>query len=196
MQRTPQTNGDPPAAFIDKHQVVAGFVIFRRTHDGIKFLLLYKRGNYWNFPKGHFERGEDSLAAALRETEEETGIRRSELRIIPEFRAYERFTFRSGRERVHDKVILFLAETREVNVKIAPREHNGFAWFLYEDAMRLLPKKYEVTKRVLKQAHDFLHRKGVRRRPNHSPRPNTHIPRSSPPSGAAPSMPRSRQHPQ
>src|SRR3989344_6776878 len=69
-----------------KKQIVAGFVVYRRTHEGTKYLLLYRRGNYWNFPKGHFELGERGLDNALRETEEETGLKRLDLRIIPGFR--------------------------------------------------------------------------------------------------------------
>jgi 8-oxo-dGTP pyrophosphatase MutT (NUDIX family) len=139
-----------------KKQVVAGFVIFRRTQDGIKYLLLYKRGQYWNFPKGHFELGENSLDTALRETKEETGIDKNDMRILPEFRAYEKFYFDRGNERIFDTVILYLAETRESKVSIAPREHSGFAWFLYHDALKAIGKQYMGTKRVLKQANDFI----------------------------------------
>jgi len=162
----------PKSRLKDKKQVVAGFVVFRKTEDGIKYLLLYRRGNYWNFPKGHFEAGETSFATALRETEEETGIKRSELRIIPNWRAYEKFQFRAGDERIHDTLILYLAETKQANVRISPREHSGFAWFLYHDALSTLGKKYVGTKRVLKQAQDFL--RGPRRSPqgNNRPRPN------------------------
>lgn len=153
-----------------KRQVVAGFVIFRRTSDGIKYLLLYRRGNYWNFPKGHFEQGEKSLDTALRETYEETGIRKSDLRIMPDFRTYERFYFRRGNQLIHDTVILYLAETHQVNVRISPREHSGFAWFLYNDAIRMLGNKYVGTKRVLKQAHDFLRSKSSKHRPKNPQR--------------------------
>src|SRR5947209_4566819 len=73
----------------NKTQFVAGFVVYLRTSEGIKFLLLYRRGSYWNFPKGHFEPGESTIDAALRELEEETGIKKSELRIVPNFRSYE-----------------------------------------------------------------------------------------------------------
>jgi len=139
-----------------KRQIVAGFVIFRKTQEGIKYLLLYKRGSYWNFPKGHFEEGETSMLTALRETEEETGIKRNELRIIPGFRTYERFTFKSGKQTIHDIVILYLAETRQAHVRISVREHSGFAWFLYADAIHALGSKYVGTRRVLKQAQDFL----------------------------------------
>lgn len=148
--------GQPRKNLKEKQQVVAGFIVFRRTEEGTKYLLLYKRGNYWNFPKGHFEAGERSMATALRETEEETGIRPSELRIIPNFKAYERFRFTAGGERIHDTVILYLAETKQANVRIAPREHSGFAWFLYHDALSILGKKYAGTKNVLKQANDFI----------------------------------------
>lgn len=153
-----------------KKQVVAGFVVFRRTHEGVKYLLLYRRGNYWNFPKGHFEEGERGMQTALRETKEETGLGREDLRIIPGFRAHERFSFRRGQQTIQDTVILFLAETRNPRVVISPREHSGFAWFLCADALRALGNKYLGTKRVLKQAEDFLHRRGPHRRvPPRSP---------------------------
>lgn len=139
-----------------KRQVVAGFVVYRRTSDGIKFLLLYRRGNYWNFPKGHFMPGERTMDVALRELEEETGIKKIELHIAPNFRAYERFYFKIGSQGIYDTVILFLAETHKAEVRIVPREHSGYAWFLYHDAVNVIGKKYGDTRKVLKQANDFL----------------------------------------
>jgi 8-oxo-dGTP pyrophosphatase MutT (NUDIX family) len=147
-----------------KKQVVAGFVVYRRTSDGVKFLLLYRRGNYWNFPKGHFKPGERSIDTALRELEEETGIKKSELRIVPNFRAYERFYFRVGNEGIYDTVILFLAETHKADIRIVPREHSGFGWFLYHDAINVIGKKYGGTRNVLKQASDFLKPRSARHR--------------------------------
>jgi bis(5'-nucleosidyl)-tetraphosphatase len=139
-----------------KKQVVAGFVVYRKTSDGIKFLLLYRRGNYWNFPKGHFMPGERSIDAALRELEEETGIKKSEMRMVPNFRAYERFYFKVGNQGIYDTVILFLAETHKAEITIRPREHSGYGWFLYNDAVNVIGKKYGDTRKVLKQATDFL----------------------------------------
>ena len=151
-----------------KKQVVAGFVIFRRTTDGIKYLLLYKRGSYWNFPKGHFKPGERSIDTALRELEEETGLKKSDLHIIPNFRAYERFQFQVGSQRIYDTVILFLAETKKAEVRIVPREHSGYAWFLHQDALSAIGKKYTDVARVLKQARSFLDQ----RRRAHLPKEN------------------------
>jgi bis(5'-nucleosidyl)-tetraphosphatase len=155
-QRAPAASPRVPEPTNVKKQVVAGFIIYRRTQDGIKFLLLYRRGNYWNVPKGHFNTGENSMQVALRETEEETGLKKSELRIVPNFKTHERFSFQRGSERIYDTVILYLAETHQPNVRISPREHSGYAWFLYQDAMKLLGKKYTGTKRVLKEAYDFI----------------------------------------
>jgi 8-oxo-dGTP pyrophosphatase MutT (NUDIX family) len=148
-----------------KKQVVAGFVVYRRTSDGVKFLLLYRRGNYWNFPKGHFEPGERSIDAALRELEEETGIKKADVRIAPNFRAYERFYFKIGNQGIYDTVILFLAETHKAEITIRPREHSGYGWFLYHDALNVIGKKYNDTRKVLKQASDFL-------RPKNRPHPH------------------------
>lgn len=139
-----------------KKQVVAGFVVYRKTSDGIKFLLLYRRGNYWNFPKGHFKPGERTIDVALRELEEETGIKKSELRMLPNFRAYERFYFKIGNQGIYDTVILFLAETHKADIRIEPREHSGYGWFLYHDALNVIGKKYGDTRKVLKQASDYL----------------------------------------
>lgn len=152
-----------------KKQIVAGFIIFLKTEEGIKYLFLYRRGGYWNFPKGHFEQGEDALQTAFRETEEETGIRQADLHVVPDFKTYVRFHFFHGGKKIFDTVILHLAEAKKAEVKISPREHSGYAWFLYQDACRILGK-YQGTKRALKQAHDYLRAKSVGRREQGSSR--------------------------
>ena len=51
----------------------AGVVVVRDSADGTRFLLLRAYRN-WDFPKGVVEPGEDPLAAAMREAQEETGL--------------------------------------------------------------------------------------------------------------------------
>jgi predicted NUDIX family NTP pyrophosphohydrolase len=61
----------------------AGILMFRRRGRAIELLLVHPGGPYWakkddgawSIPKGLFEDGEDALAAAGREFEEETGMR-------------------------------------------------------------------------------------------------------------------------
>jgi 8-oxo-dGTP pyrophosphatase MutT (NUDIX family) len=55
----------------------AGGLVWRRGSDGAVEVVLVHRPKYddWTFPKGKLEAGEDEAAAALREVEEETGLR-------------------------------------------------------------------------------------------------------------------------
>jgi 8-oxo-dGTP pyrophosphatase MutT (NUDIX family) len=54
-----------------------GGVVWRRSAKGTLKVLLVHRPRYddWSLPKGKLEPGETSEAAALREVEEETGLR-------------------------------------------------------------------------------------------------------------------------
>jgi len=64
------TNSEPVLA--------AGCVLWRRSPtDGGPEICLVHRPKYddWSHPKGKLKRGEDALAGALREVEEETGYR-------------------------------------------------------------------------------------------------------------------------
>ena len=140
-----------------KKIISAGVIIFRRTREGLKFLLLYHGRNYWNFPKGKIEAGERSWQSALREVREETGLKASELKFIENFKAYERFMFRHGKERVFKIVILYLAETKQPRIAVS-WEHEGYGWFTYNEAKKVLSQYHENTK-ILTTAYDFLKKK-------------------------------------
>ena len=59
----------------------AGILLYRRSGDELEVLLVHPGGPFWaskdagawSLPKGEYEDGDDALAAALREFEEETG---------------------------------------------------------------------------------------------------------------------------
>jgi 8-oxo-dGTP diphosphatase len=55
----------------------AGGVVWRRDPDGRISVLLVHRARYddWSLPKGKLDPGEDHRDAAVREVEEETGLR-------------------------------------------------------------------------------------------------------------------------
>jgi len=113
-------------------EISAGIIIYHKTKEGLKFLLLYHGGGYWNFPKGKIEAEEKSFQAALRETKEETGLGGNDLKIDQRFKAYEKFVFWRGRgikkEKVFKIVIFYLAETKRPQIRIS-YEHNGYGWF-------------------------------------------------------------------
>ena len=139
-------------------EISAGFIVYRQTQEGPKFLVLYHGHNYWNFPKGKIESEEGSLDAALRETQEETGLGKKDIRIIQPFKAYERFTFRSrrGNGKVFKVVIFYLAETRNPHIKLSD-EHEGYGWFTFREGAKLLGR-YRDSQRVLDEANRFLKR--------------------------------------
>ncbi len=61
-----------------KHEISSGAVVYSYFEDiaDVKFLLVKnKNGHHWSFPKGHIEIGETIKDTALREIEEETGLK-------------------------------------------------------------------------------------------------------------------------
>src|ERR1700683_2200436 len=65
----------------------AGGVIL--NSKGEVALVLNGKGAYWGLPKGHLDEGEDSMTAALREIEEETGL--TDLTLVKQLPTYTRF---------------------------------------------------------------------------------------------------------
>ena len=61
----------------------AGIVLFRRSERGAEFLIVHPGGPFWakkdagawSIPKGEYAEGEEPFRVALRELEEETGLR-------------------------------------------------------------------------------------------------------------------------
>lgn len=136
-------------------EISAGIIIYRKFPE-LKFLILYHGRGYWNFAKGKIESEEKSWEAAVREVREETGLKISDLRFKKKFKAYEKFVFQRQKEKVFKIVIFYLAEAKKSEVKIS-KEHQGFGWFTYKEAMKILGK-YRDSQRVLTQAMDFIRR--------------------------------------
>jgi predicted NUDIX family NTP pyrophosphohydrolase len=71
---------------LKRKNVSAGLLLFRRSGKGLEVFLAHPGGPFWSrrdlgawtVPKGLVEDGEDPLATAVREFEEETGIRPEE----------------------------------------------------------------------------------------------------------------------
>ncbi len=114
----------------------AGVIVVRRERGAWRYLLL-RVFNYWDFPKGIVEPGEDPLHAAIREVEEETGIRDLRFRWGHGYRETPPY----GKGKV---ARYYVAETRtkEVVLPVSPElgrpEHDEYRWVSYEEARRLL----------------------------------------------------------
>jgi predicted NUDIX family NTP pyrophosphohydrolase len=81
-------------------RISAGILLYRFRNGTLEVLLVHPGGPYWHgkdvgawsIPKGELEEGDDELAAAQREFEEETGSR-----VSGEFLALEPLQLKSGK---------------------------------------------------------------------------------------------------
>ena len=114
----------------------AGVVVVRRFDDRYRYLLLRVR-DYWDFPKGMVEPGEDPLAAAIRETEEETTLTDLDFRWGRAYLETEPY----GKNKIA-RYYLAESKTGEVNLPVSAElghpEHDEFRWMEYDAARGLL----------------------------------------------------------
>jgi 8-oxo-dGTP pyrophosphatase MutT (NUDIX family) len=133
----------------------AGFLIFHRR-DGaapgdVRFLLL-DYGRHWDFAKGHVEKDETELEAAVRELREETGIR--DIIPVSDFQREIVYFFRSTRKGLIRKTVkFFLAEVTKTDV-ILSEEHVGYEFLPYEQAVKRAT--FAAGKELLRAAHARL----------------------------------------
>jgi 8-oxo-dGTP pyrophosphatase MutT (NUDIX family) len=156
-----------------KKTVSAGIIIFRRTPEGIKFLLIYHGKGYWNFPKGRLEAGERSWQTAFREVREETGLKNTDLKLVQDFKSFEKFYFHHEGQRIFRVVILYLAETAKSTITLAGDHEEGYGWFVYNEAKKML-SKHKDNLRILQRAYNYLHRQPSSRPRAPHPRPPHH----------------------
>lgn len=143
----------------DKSDVVScGAVVYRKTPDGPRYLLLQYGAKHWDFPKGHMEEGETEEETTIRETQEETGI--DDLVFIPGFRKVIRYSYRHRAGLVRKKVIYRTAKTQaEEGAVVLSHEHIGFEWLTYKAAGNRLT--FRNAKRILQEAHHHILREGI-----------------------------------
>jgi len=118
------------------YKLSCGVVIARVFPDQTRFLLL-RAFNYWDFPKGMLEEGEDPFQAAIREVREETGL------IDLEFlwgKGYQE-TPPYGMGKIA-RYYLAQSQTGEVYLPVNPElgrpEHEEFRWLPYDEARAIL----------------------------------------------------------
>ena len=120
-------------------------VILRRNRSGKKEVCL---------PKGHLERGESAMDAAIREIAEETGVRS---RVIRHLSSVD-YWFSGSSTRIHKRVHHFLTEyiDGEITAEFDPdQEAEDAIWLDLRDAVRSL--SYGNERRVARIALGLLY---------------------------------------
>lgn len=126
-----------------------GAVVYRRTADGIKVLLVKNHnGRCWTFPKGHVEKDETEEQTALREIKEETGL---DVEIEKDFR--ETSIYRPY-GRTKKKVVFFLARTLDSNVSMQQSEIDYYIWVSIDEALKMC--RHDNDTKVLTEANRRL----------------------------------------
>ncbi len=118
---------------IMEEQFSAGGIIVKKVEDKLKVLLIKDRFGHWTWPKGHIEAGETPEETALREIDEETGLR--SLEIKSEIYTQE-YTFVEDDRTIKKTVNIFLIESliHEEIIANVP-EIAEARWFWQEEAV-------------------------------------------------------------
>ncbi len=128
-----------------------GFLIYRNHYsaqnsnagpesDPSPMFLLMRHSDRWDLPKGHVDSGENDMQCALRELEEETGIREADIEIDEHFRFVTEYpVFKKKKRRtVTKQLVIFLARLTG-DVEIIVTEHPGFEWFEWNPPHEIQP---------------------------------------------------------
>ncbi|MYA64370.1 MAG: NUDIX hydrolase [Gemmatimonadetes bacterium] len=130
----------------------AGGVVVRPLGGSWHALLIRDPYGKWSLPKGHIEGGESLREAALREVEEETGIRPEV--VGPKIDTVD-WTFRKDDETVHKFCTFFLMRSR--NGEPVPQTEEGITactWLPMPDAASRVA--YADTRNVVLRAGDKI----------------------------------------
>lgn len=112
-----------------------------------KVLLVYeKNGNFWGFPKGHMEKGENEIETALREVKEEVGL---DVEIIDKEKRY--ILNYIIRDEIDKTTVLYLAIPKNKEIVMQESEIEKVKWCDFEEALETLTfdNSKEVFKKVI-----------------------------------------------
>jgi len=125
-----------------------GAIVFTKSFEEYKFLIIQHLAGHYGFPKGHVEAGETEEQTAFREIYEETGL---QVRLFEGFRVEDHYLVKQN---VPKTVVYFLAQAVTTEVVYIFPEIKAHTWATLEEALKLL--SYDGQKILLRQAYERL----------------------------------------
>ena len=137
-----------------KNDQSMGVIVFFRFPRSVKFLLIKHKKGHWSFPKGHADKGETKMEAALRELKEETKVTKIQL-LKKRILLRESYKFTNGKGvKILKKVNYFIAEAKNKKVKIDLNEVVNFKWCTFREGLKKIT--FNESKSVLKKADRII----------------------------------------
>lgn len=131
-----------------------GVIVFFRFPRSVKFLLIKHKKGHWSFPKGHADKGETKMEAALRELREETKITKIQL-LKKRILLRESYKFTNGKGvKILKKVNYFIAEAKNKKVKIDLNEVVNYKWCTFGEGLKKIT--FNESKSILKKADRII----------------------------------------
>jgi len=119
----------------------AGIIVRDENVSPTRYLCV-RAYSKWDFPKGHLEKGESILDAAIRETEEEVSLTKSDYKLLG--LVAPPVTYKKGKKTAH----YFLAERKSnakpflpVSQELGRPENDEFRWMTYAEMENLFPNR-------------------------------------------------------
>lgn len=132
------------------YEKACGAVVFTQIDDEIKYVIIQQIEGFHGFPKGHVEEAETEEQTALREINEEIGVK---VKLIDGFKKIVEYPLPKKVDTMK-QVVYFVAEYQEQELKMQEEELLSIKLLSYADAMNIL--EYENSKEILKEANDFI----------------------------------------
>ena len=131
-----------------------GAVVFTKIDNVIKYVIIKSSEGFYGFPKGHIENNETEIETAFREIYEETGLK---VVFIDGFKTTDQHPI-PNKPNVIKHITYFLATYDNQTINYQKEELSDAELMTYEQAQSAF--QFESTKRILKEANDFLLLKG------------------------------------
>ncbi|MBR3228123.1 MAG: NUDIX domain-containing protein [Erysipelotrichaceae bacterium] len=130
-------------------EISCGAVLYRRTDEGIRYLIVIDRNDNYGFPKGHQERGESFIETAQREIKEEVGL---DVKITEDFICSYDYPIKEGT--VLKEVHYYVAEIDNEEPYTNDGEIKEIMFKGYEEALELL--NFKQSKELLRKVEKYL----------------------------------------